>query len=289
MKYSDRSPQALSIMRIVVAFLFMAHGSQKLFSFPAAMPFPVELFSQMGVAGILELFGGLFLLAGVFTRPIAFILSGEMAVAYFMVHASKGFFPLLNGGELAVLYCFAFLYFCVAGGGVWSVDDILFKRKRTKMRKLFVQKSILINAPASKVWEAITQKERTEQWAREFLRKSPYEPLEGPAFHIESDWQVGKPVLWKSDDGKVIVEGKVTALEPNKFLRFTVFDTSMEKPSVSEEDGITFELVEQNGVTMCQMKQGDFSVTPEGEKFRQQSEEIWNRVLPKIKEMAERA
>jgi len=116
------APRMLSVLRIVTALLFMQHGSQKLFGLPAGQGGTVSLMSLMGVAGILELVGGLLLLLGLFTRPVAFILAGEMAVAYFMVHAPQGFWPLLNQGELAALYCFVFLYLCTAGGGSWSVD-----------------------------------------------------------------------------------------------------------------------------------------------------------------------
>jgi len=120
---SKWSQELLSALRIVAAFMFIAHGTMKLFSFPVAFPYgEVELFSQLGLAGILEVFGGLLLLIGLFTRPVAFVLSGTMAVAYFMAHAPKGFWPIVNGGELAALYCFTFLYIAAAGGGKWSVD-----------------------------------------------------------------------------------------------------------------------------------------------------------------------
>ena len=121
------SLRLLSILRVVTAFLFMQHGAQKLFGFPGPDKSPVELFSLMGVAGVLEFFGGLLILIGLFSRPVAFLLSGQMAVAYFMAHAPKGFWPILNNGELAVLYCFVFLYFAAAGGGPWSVDRLLRK------------------------------------------------------------------------------------------------------------------------------------------------------------------
>ena len=124
------SPRLLSVLRAVAAFLFIPHGAQKLFGVPADPPKEaVELLSLMGVAGVLEFFGGLLLLAGLFTRPVAFILSGQMAVAYFMAHAPKGFWPILNGGELAALYSFLFLYLAASGGGPWSCDHWL--RKRT--------------------------------------------------------------------------------------------------------------------------------------------------------------
>jgi putative oxidoreductase len=119
------APHLLSVLRIVAAFLFIAHGTQKLFGFPVSAPRPpLELFSMVGAAGILEAFGGLLMLLGLFTRPVAFILSGEMAVAYFIQHAPRGGWPILNGGELAVLYCFLWLYFVAAGPGPWSVDGL---------------------------------------------------------------------------------------------------------------------------------------------------------------------
>jgi putative oxidoreductase len=118
------APRVLSILRIVTGFLYMAHGGMKLLSYPAAFPRPVQLYSLLGLAGVLELFGGALLLVGLFTRPVAFILSGEMAFAYFMAHGPKNFWPILNGGELAALYCFLFLYFAFAGGGQWSVDRL---------------------------------------------------------------------------------------------------------------------------------------------------------------------
>ena len=121
----------LSVLRIVSAFVFMLHGTQKLFAFPVSEPRdPVELASLMGVAGILEFVGGLLLLIGLFTRPVAFILAGEMAVAYFMAHFAQSIWPVLNGGEPAVLYCFIFLYLVVAGAGAWSVDAVLRERRR---------------------------------------------------------------------------------------------------------------------------------------------------------------
>lgn len=115
------SPYLLSILRIIAAFMYMVHGTQKLFGFPA--PFPMPHLPPLFLAGgIIETFGGLLLLLGLFTRPVAFILSGEMAVAYFKFHAPQGFWPLLNHGEGVVLYCFLFLYFASTGGGPWSFD-----------------------------------------------------------------------------------------------------------------------------------------------------------------------
>jgi putative oxidoreductase len=119
------TPQLLSIFRIVVALLFLQHATAKLFGFPHVGMFDgLKLMSIIGAAGIIELVGGLLLLIGLFTPVAAFILSGEMAVAYFMVHAPQGFFPVLNQGEAAVFYCFAFLYLAAAGGGPWSVDRL---------------------------------------------------------------------------------------------------------------------------------------------------------------------
>jgi putative oxidoreductase len=117
-------PQLLSIFRIVVALLFLQHGMAKLFHFPHVAMFDgIQIASMMGVAGIIELVGGVLLLIGLFSSIAAFILSGEMAVAYFMVHVPQGFFPILNGGEGAVFYCFAFLFLAAAGPGPWSVDS----------------------------------------------------------------------------------------------------------------------------------------------------------------------
>lgn len=126
--YSTWTPRLLSVLRIIVGFLFLQHGAQKLFGFPAPFEGPTPLPFILLVAGILEFFGGLLIMIGLFTRPVAFLLSGQMAAAYFMGHAKNGFYPMLNGGELAVLYCFIFLYLCSAGGGPWSVDALL-KRK----------------------------------------------------------------------------------------------------------------------------------------------------------------
>jgi len=124
-------PRLLSVVRIISAFLFMQHGAQKIFGFPTEQRYPFELFSMSGVAGTLELFGGLLLLIGLFTRPVAFVLSGLMAFAYFIVHAPQDFWPLNNGGELATMFSFVFLYLAFAGGGSWSVD-CLCKCKRNK-------------------------------------------------------------------------------------------------------------------------------------------------------------
>jgi putative oxidoreductase len=124
--HSSWSPRLLSVMRVVVSLLFMQHGGQKLFGFPSNQPFhSFAPLSLMWIAGVLEFFGGAILLFGFFTRLVAFVLAGEMAVAYCMAHAPYALWPLLNHGELAVLYCFVFLYLMVAGGGVWSLDSFL--------------------------------------------------------------------------------------------------------------------------------------------------------------------
>ena len=114
-------PRLLGVLRIVTALLLLQHGTAKLLGFPHVAMFDnVQLLSLLGIAGALELAGGVLLLLGIFTRPVAFILSSEMAFAYFLAHAQKSFFPILNQGELAVLYCFVLLYLAVAGGGAWS-------------------------------------------------------------------------------------------------------------------------------------------------------------------------
>lgn len=122
--------QTLSLLRIISGFLMAAHGAQKFFGFPAPGPNgTVELFSLMGLAAALELGGGLLILVGLLTRPVAFVLSGLMAVAYFMAHAPGGFWPIVNKGELAVIYSFLFLYLSAAGGGPYSLDALLRRRQ----------------------------------------------------------------------------------------------------------------------------------------------------------------
>ena|SRR5688572_19407098 len=128
---SPWSSRVLSVLRIVAALVFISAGTTKLFGYPPSpnpMP-PFDLFSRFAIAGILETFGGLAILLGLFTRPVAFILSGEMAFAYFLVHHPQGIFPTLNNGMAAVLYCFLFLYLSFYGAGPWSVDAMLARRK----------------------------------------------------------------------------------------------------------------------------------------------------------------
>jgi putative oxidoreductase len=119
---------ALNLLRIVAGFLYWQHGVQKLFGVLGREQ-PVDFFSLVGLAGVLETVGGVLLVLGLFTRPVAFILSGQMAWAYFYVHAPQGFWPILNGGELAALYSFLFLYLATRGGGGFSLDGVLRARK----------------------------------------------------------------------------------------------------------------------------------------------------------------
>ena len=121
------SPRLLSVLRIVVALLFIEHGTSKFFGFPASMGH-VPLFSLFGLAGVLEIGGSVLIFLGLFTRPVAFILSGEMAFAYFIAHAPHSRYPLVNHGEQAVFYCFVFLYFAAAGGGPWSLDKVICRK-----------------------------------------------------------------------------------------------------------------------------------------------------------------
>ena len=126
-RWRSWAPYLLSLLRVMGAFLFIQLGSAKVFAFPAAvMPDggTAPIFSQAGIAGVLETFGGGLLLVGLFTRPIAFLLSGEMAFAYFIGHAPNGFWPVLNQGHPAVLFCFLWLYVSAAGPGPWSIDAL---------------------------------------------------------------------------------------------------------------------------------------------------------------------
>ena len=117
----------LNLLRVITGFLFMPHGAQKLFGVLGRDAVP--WMSLMGLAGILEFFGGILILLGIFTRPVAFVLAGQMAVAYFMAHGHQALLPIANGGELAVLYCFVFLFLFANGGGEFSVDGWLRRRK----------------------------------------------------------------------------------------------------------------------------------------------------------------
>ena len=132
LKWASCEPYIESILRIVAALLFMMSGTMKLFAFPVGMPpdggtalFP----SQTWIGGFLEFAGGIMLVLGLFTRPVAFLVAGEMAVAYFQFHAPAGFWPIVNGGGSAILYCFIWLHFSAAGGGAWSLDAWMDKKK----------------------------------------------------------------------------------------------------------------------------------------------------------------
>ena len=125
MKFLDnlldgREEQSYALLRIVTGFLFIWHGTQKLLNFPAEFPYPLS--PLMYSAGAIEMVGGVLVMIGLFTRPTAFICSGTMAAAYWMAHGMNDFFPIINRGELAALFCFAFLYIAVRGAGIWSVD-----------------------------------------------------------------------------------------------------------------------------------------------------------------------
>jgi putative oxidoreductase len=119
-KLAEYQEQAYALFRIVFGFLFIWHGTQKLLNFPAEFSYPLN--GLMYTAGGIEMIGGILIMIGLFTRPAAFICSGTMAAAYWMAHGTQDFFPLLNGGEMAVMYCFAFLFIATRGAGIWSVD-----------------------------------------------------------------------------------------------------------------------------------------------------------------------
>jgi putative oxidoreductase len=138
----DRSPWSehfLAVLRIVAGLLFISFGTMKLFGYPPSptpMP-PLDLTSQLGLAGMLEVFGGLLIVIGLLTRPVAFVLAGEMAVAYFQAHAPQSPFPTVNNGVPAVLYCFLFLYLAAAGPGAWSVDRWIARRRHAGEADLY--------------------------------------------------------------------------------------------------------------------------------------------------------
>ncbi len=119
-KLAEYQEQAYALFRIVFGFLFIWHGTVKLFNYPSEFTYPLN--GLMYAAGGIEALGGLLIMIGLFTRPAAFICSGTMAVAYWMAHGMQGFWPLLNGGEMAAMYCFAFLYIATRGAGIWAVD-----------------------------------------------------------------------------------------------------------------------------------------------------------------------
>jgi putative oxidoreductase len=125
------TPRMLSVLRIVIGLLYVEHGTNKIFGWPSAgrPPVPYLLMSLNGVAGVLETFGGLLILVGLLTRPVAFLLAGEMAVAYFKVHIVRSIFPIANGGDNVVMFCFTYLYLTFAGAGPWSLDAAIARRR----------------------------------------------------------------------------------------------------------------------------------------------------------------
>src|ERR1700684_1102021 len=124
------SPRVLSVLRIVAGLLVLQYGLAKLFGWPAVKMFEnLPWLSLFGVAGMFELIGGMLLILGLFTEPVGFVLSGEMAAAYFIEHFPRGFFPVLNHGDLAIALCFIFLYLACAGGGPWSLDAVMMRKK----------------------------------------------------------------------------------------------------------------------------------------------------------------
>jgi len=151
------------------------------------------------------------------------------------------------------------------------------------MPSLFVDRTIEIHVPAKIVWKVLTERPLSDQWVANFSNAvSP--------FHLESDWNLGSPVQWKTTDGILRVEGEVTMVEPERFLRFTVFDVT-DKTSrglFGEEDGISYELNEHEGNTTLRVRQGDFGVLEEGAKYRDWTEQTWDRCLPIIKDLAEK-
>jgi putative oxidoreductase len=122
------SPRLLSVIRIIAGLMFMQHGLTKYFGFPVASPAGFQVFAMAGAAGVIEIVCGALVALGLFARIAAFLASGEMAIGYFMYHAPRGFFPQANGGELAIFYCFVFLYIAVAGPGPWSLDSVRSRR-----------------------------------------------------------------------------------------------------------------------------------------------------------------
>jgi len=132
---SPRSSRMLSILRIVAGIIFISFGTMKLFGYPPSpTPIgPVDLNSELGIAGMLEVCGGIAMVFGLLTRPIAFVLAGEMAVAYFQAHFPRSVFPTVNNGVPAVLYCFLFLYFAFAGAGAWSIDALIARMATTSL------------------------------------------------------------------------------------------------------------------------------------------------------------
>lgn len=149
----------------------------------------------------------------------------------------------------------------------------------TSGKELFVKQAITIQAPAAQVWQVLTNPDQTRQWVPEFL---------GQAGELVSDWRLGSPVRWKNlADGQAFVAGNVTTVTPHTMLRFTVFDVRMERQPVSDEDGITFNLAERDGVTVLAIVQGDFGKVDGGETYYNLTVPVWEKVLPIMKAAAE--
>jgi putative oxidoreductase len=125
-------PWALSLLRIIIGLLFLEHGTSKYLSLPVSQMSGASPMTLSGFNGLIEIIGGVLIVLGLFTRPVAFILAGDMAVAYFLAHAPRGFYPLQNGGELAIVYSFVFLYIAAAGAGPLSIDSYLAGRPRPR-------------------------------------------------------------------------------------------------------------------------------------------------------------
>src|SRR5258708_1929529 len=145
--YDVWAPRILSVLRIVVGLLFLEHGMQKIFGFPASATPGPALLSLMGIQGIIEVVGGAVIVLGLFTRPVAFILCGDMAVAYFMSHFPNSFFPITNRGDAAILYCFVFLYLPAARGGPWSLDPSRRARASGISQILFAARPLAARSP----------------------------------------------------------------------------------------------------------------------------------------------
>lgn len=149
------------------------------------------------------------------------------------------------------------------------------------MPKLFVSKSIEINASANKIWEVLTKRQYSDKYSTEFSDGDS-------GLYIDTTWQLGSPVLWKDQSDILKVKGQVTAIQPNSLLRFSVADVASPEVSLSsDKDGISYRLIESGGKTKLSVSQGDFSVIPESQKYYEATLAIWDRVLPKIKKLAE--
>lgn len=149
--------------------------------------------------------------------------------------------------------------------------------EKTGKKKLFIDKTVKINASASKVWDVLTKSEYTNKWVNEFA----------PGMTLVSNWKLWSPVLWVDINWKVVVEWNVTKVEPGKFLRFTVFDIELGRHNVTEEDGMTFELKSKDNKTNLHLIHGDFSVLEDGNEYYEMTLDAWNKILPIIKELAE--